>query len=209
MNKRFNFYLWVTRLAELLADEKQCHYAVALNTQYYFEKQPSSYDPSEHEDMVIKRALQLQSEGWTVYAENQNSFKYKGQFFPITVAGRPDLVATKGKRVIVEDCKTGKRKDSHRMQLLIYMLLLPASPETQELYQGKIPEGRLIYREGVVEISPWDVDKKFKNRLWEILDIICNSTLPKATPNKEECRYCTIPSTFCSARMGSDADFAA
>ena len=209
MKKRFHFYIWVTRLTELLANEKQCHYAVALHTQYQFEKPPSTYDPSEHEDMVIKRALQLQSQGLTVYVENQNSFKYKGHFFPITVAGRPDIVATKGKQVIIEDCKTGKRKDSHRMQMLLYMLLLPASPETKELCQGKIPQGRLIYRDSVVEISPWDVDEKFKNRLWEILDIICNSTLPKATPNQEECRYCTIPSEFCSARASSNADFAA
>jgi hypothetical protein len=207
MKERLNFYLWVTRLAEILANEKKCRYAVSFVAQYHVKRRPSTYDPSEHDNMVIQRAFQLQCEGWTVYVENQNSFKYKGKYFPITVAGRPDLVAIKGTRVIVEDCKTGTRKDSHRMQMLLYMMLLPASPETKELCQGKIPQGRLIYRDGVVEISPWDVDKNFKSRLWEILAIICNSTLPKPTASQEECRYCTIPSTFCPAR--ADADFAA
>lgn len=40
---------------------------------HQFEKQPSTFDPSEHEEMLIQRALQLQNEGFTVYVENQNS----------------------------------------------------------------------------------------------------------------------------------------
>lgn len=209
MKKRQHFYAWVTWLAQLLAEEKFCKYAVSMLTRYQFDKAPSNYNSSAHEEMVIERAAQLQSKGWTVYVENQNSFKYQGQIYPICVSGRPDIIAIKGNRLILEDCKTGKRKDSHKMQVLIYMLLVPLASETKDLCQGKRLHGRLIYRDGEIEIPVSAVDRQFKHRLREIIAIICNSTLPKPTPSNWECRYCNIPSGSCHSRIGGDFNLAA
>ena len=69
MQPRFKYYSWVTRLAEMLTDDKKCHYAQALMTQYQVEKKPSNYDSSEHDEMVLERARQLQAEGYKVYVE--------------------------------------------------------------------------------------------------------------------------------------------
>lgn len=200
MKKRFKFYARVEQLSKLLAQEKQCNFSVWLPTQYQFEKAPSHYDSSEHDEMVIQRASQLQAEGFTVYVEYANSLKVNGKLFDICVAGRPDIVAIKDGWVVVEDCKTGKCRDSHRFQVLLYMLLLPLAPETKEYCQGQIPHGRLVYPDGTVEIPAWAVDHQFKQLLRQTIATICSTTPPNPTPSPWECRYCNIADAYCSAR---------
>jgi CRISPR/Cas system-associated exonuclease Cas4 (RecB family) len=195
--KRFKFYARVEQLSKLLAKEKLCNFSVWLPTQYQFEKPPSKYDPSEHDEIVIQRASQLQAEGFTVYVEYANSLKVNGKIFDICVASRPDIVAIKDSWVVVEDCKTGKRRDSHRFQVLLYMLLLPLAPETKEYCQGQIPHGRLVYPDGTVEIPAWAVDRQFKQHLRQTIATICSTTPPNPTPSNWECRYCNIPATHC------------
>jgi hypothetical protein len=147
--------------------------------------------------MVIQRASQLQAEGFTVYVEYANSLKVNGKIYDICVAGRPDIVAIKDGWVVVEDCKTGKRRDSHRFQVLLYMLLLPLAPETKDYCQGQIPHGRLVYPDGIVEIPAWSVDRPFKQRLRQTIATICSATPPNPTPSNWECCYCNIPATHC------------
>lgn len=142
--KRQNLHVTVTGLAQLLANEKDCSHALWKITHHQFKKQPSNFDPSEHDERLVQRALQLQNEDFTVYVENQNSFKYQGQTFDICVGGRPDIIAIKDDWAIVEDIKTGKPKDSHKMQMLLYMSMLPFAPETKHLFKGHIPHGRLV-----------------------------------------------------------------
>jgi hypothetical protein len=200
MKKRFKFYARVEQLSKLLAKEKQCNFSVWLPTQYQFEKPPSNYDSSEHDEIVIQRASQLQDEGFTVYVEYANSLKVNGRIFDICVAGRPDIVAIKDSWVVVEDCKTGKRRDSHRFQVLLYMLLLPLAPETKDYCQGQIPHGRVVYPDGIVEIPAWSVDCQFRQLLRQTIATICSITPPNSTPSPWECRYCNIPDTYCSAK---------
>ncbi len=195
--KRFNAYAWVTWLAKIMAGEKRCQYAVWFQTQYQFDKPPSSYDSSEHDEMVIQRAQQLEREGFTVYVEDANSFKVHGQSYEICVAGRPDIVALKDGWVVVEDCKSGKRRDSHRYQVLIYMLLLPLAPETQHYCQGQIPHGRLIYRDGTVEIPACCVDRQFKEFFRETIAAIATAIPPTRSASTWECHYCNIPPADC------------
>lgn len=198
--KRFKPYAWVTWLASVLAEEKLCKYAVWLPTQYQIEKPASNYDPSEHDEMVIQRASQLQAEGFTVYVEYANSLKVNGKIFDICVAGRPDIIAIKDSWLVVEDCKTGKRRNSHRFQVLLYMLLLPLAPETQHHCQGHTPHGRLVYPDEIVEIPAWNVDRQFKQLLRQTIATICSTTPPNSTPSPWECRYCNIPDAYCSAK---------
>jgi len=207
--KRSKPYAWVTWLAKLMAGEKQCQYAVWRLSQYQFDKLPSSFDASKHDQMVIKRASQLEAEGFTVYVEDANSLKVNGQKFDICIAGKPDIVAIKDGWVVVEDCKSGKRLDSHRFQVLLYMLLLPLAPETKHLCQGQTPHGRLVYRDGIVEIPHWTVDSQFKQLLHQTIATIVSSTPPSQTSSTWECRYCNIPDAYCSARIEPGSETAA
>ncbi|NER24670.1 MAG: Dna2/Cas4 domain-containing protein [Symploca sp. SIO1C2] len=201
--KRVTPYAWVTWLAKVMAGEKQCEYAVWKLAQYQFDKLPSDYDSSEHDQMVIKRASQLRAEGFTVYVENANSLKVNGRDYNICIAGRPDIVAIKDGCVVVEDCKSGKHRDSHRFQVLLYMLLLRYAPETKKRCQGMEPHGRLIYREDIVDIPAEAVDNQFIQLLRQTIETIVNTTPPSPKASTWECRYCNIPGTYCSARIDS------
>lgn len=198
--KRFKAYARVELLSKLLGKEKLCNFSVWLPTQYQVEKPPSNYNPSEHDEMVIQRAAQLEAEGYTVYVENANSLKVNGRIFEICIAGRPDIVAIKDSWVVVEDCKTGKRRDAHRFQVLLYMLLLPLAPETKHHCQGQTPHGRLVYPDGTVEIPAWAVDGQFKQLLRQTIAMLCSATPPNPTPNNWECRYCNIAAAHCPVK---------
>ena len=199
--KRFKPYATVTWLSEILANEKECEYSLWQRTHHQFESKPSTYDPSEHDEMVIKRAEKLQNEGFTVSVENQNSFKYKSPNFDICVAGRPDIIPIKNDWAVVEDIKAGKPRNSHIMQVLLYMAILPFAPETQHLFNGHIPHGRLVYRDQILELPKWYVDQKFRQRLWQLMAMLCNSQPPNPKPSQWECRYCKIPFANCPAKL--------
>lgn len=75
-----------------------------------------------------------------MWVEDQNKFTIRGR--TATLAGKPDLVAIKGEVVRVIDCKTGSRKGSDFLQVLIYLLLLPrVHPECR----GKLLSGEVRY----------------------------------------------------------------
>jgi hypothetical protein len=201
LKKRPQPSLWVTSTAALLTGEKKCTFAIRQQANYYLPPVASDYDFSKHDEQVLKRACQLKSEGFTVYVENDNSFSVQGKTYDIRVAGKPDIVAIKNDWVVVEDIKTGKRKDSHKMQVLLYMLLLPVAPETKHLCQGKIPHGRLIYNDDIVEIPHWQVDRPFKQHLREAIATLCDPKPVKAQPSQWECRYCKLSSEHCSLKV--------
>lgn len=194
-------FIWVTWLAKLLAEEKKCIYSIQQLTNYQFPKQANNYDSSEHDEKVFQRAINLTEQGFTVYVEQQNSFKVNGKTYDVCVSGRPDIIAVKDDWVIVEDIKTGKRRNSHKMQVLLYMLLLPLASETQDICQKQIPHGRLIYADGVVDIPTWQVDDKFRKRLREAIAIISSSKSLKPKPSPWECRYCSLSHANCQAKM--------
>ena len=110
-------FIWVTWLAKVLAEETKCIYSIQQLTNYQFPKQPNNYDSSKHDEKVIQRAITLEKQGFTVYVEYQNLFKVNGKTYDVCVSGRPDIVAVKDDWVIVEDIKTGKRRNSHKMQV--------------------------------------------------------------------------------------------
>lgn len=157
LKKRSQFYAWAIWLAQILANEKQCKYAVSLQTKYQFDKLPSNYDSTKHHEKILERTSELLNEGFTVYIEDDNSFKAYSKKFPICVSGRPDIIATKDNLVVVEDIKTGRRKNSHKMQVLLYMFLLPLASETKKLCHEKIPHGRIVYPDNILEIPTWEV----------------------------------------------------
>ncbi|MDY7003095.1 MAG: PD-(D/E)XK nuclease family protein [Cyanobacteriota bacterium] len=133
--------------------------------------------------------------------EQQNSFKVNGKTYDVCVSGRPDIITVKDEWVIVEDIKTGKRKNSHKMQVLLYMLLLPLAPETQDICHKQIPHGRLIYSDGIVDIPAWKIDDKFRQRLREAIATITSSKSLKPKPSPWECRYCSLSHKHCQAKM--------
>lgn len=86
----------------------------------------------------------------------------------------------------MEDCKTGRKKNSDLYQVLLYMLLLPVS---HPRCRGQQLQGRLVYSDGTIEIAAEQVDETFKGQFREAIAYL-NSTIPaRKVPSFQECRY--------------------
>ena len=202
--KRSKPYIWVTWPSSLMGEDKQCEYTAWFSANYQFPKLLSDFDSSVHDEMVRQRAMQHKNQGFPVYVEDDNSFSINGK--NCDVGGKPDIVVIENGQIIIEDCKSGKRKAAHQMQVLIYMLLFPLSPKGKHLCQGQIPAGRLVYPDNLVEISPSKVNSEFKEFFRQTVALISSPTPPSQTSRLYECRFCNIPRAYCPARIDPEAD---
>ncbi|MCY7275196.1 MAG: CRISPR-associated protein Cas4 [Phormidesmis sp. CAN_BIN44] len=199
--------IWVTWLARLMADEIQCHWAIWFRTHYKYEKLISSFDSAKwnanHQALLRSRVYDLEAEGYTVYLEGENWFEITGKSFPVKVSGKPDIVEIGSDGGFVEDCKTGRRKNSDLYQVLIYLLLLPAS---QSKCRGLCLAGRLVYPTEVIEIEVDQVDEVFKEQFRSAIALLSSATPSRKVPSYQECRYCDISSQYCSERVDVKQD---
>jgi hypothetical protein len=143
--ERPNSFIWVSWLSKLMAGEKQCEWASWFRSHYIWQKLPSGLDlakwTADHAQLLRARKAALEAEGFTVYAEDQNSFTLMGAT-GIEVSGKPDIVAIRGSEAYVEDCKTGTPRHSDHFQVLVYMLALP---HVEGPWKGRKLDGRIIY----------------------------------------------------------------
>jgi PD-(D/E)XK nuclease superfamily len=194
--------IWVTWLARLMADEVQCHWSVWFRTHYRYEKLSTNFDSAKwnanHRALVNDRVHELEAQGYTVYIEGENWFEVLGRSFAVKVAGKPDILAISGNQGYVEDCKTGRKKNSDLYQVLIYMLLLPVSSPR---CRGLDLEGRLVYVDGAIEIEATQVDEEFKAQFREAIATLSSATPSRKVPSFQECRYCDISTQYCSERV--------
>ena len=151
----------------------------------------------EHNDLVRERRETLLDEGYQVYVEDENAFKRTGQT-GIVVSGKPDILAIRDGKGILEDCKTGRPRTSDQLQVLVYMLLLPiGNPRCS----GIDLSGRVVYRTGSVDIPATELNEGFRTRFVELVKRVGGEKpLPKA-PSWSECRYCDIGPSDCLYRV--------
>lgn len=194
--------IWVTWLARLMADEIQCHWALWFRIHYKYEKLSSSFDSAKwnanHQALLRSRVFDLEAEGHTVYLEGENWFEIEGKSFPVKVSGKPDIVAIADQHGFIEDCKTGRRRNSDLYQILIYLLLLPIS---HSRYRGLRLAGRLVYSTEVMEIEADQVDEEFKAQFREAIATLSSDNPARKVPSFHECRYCDISGKYCSERV--------
>lgn len=204
--KRSNPFIWVSWLSKLMAGEKQCEWASWFRSHYIWEKLPSGLDlakwTADHTQLLRARKAELEAEGFTVYAEDQNSFTLKGTD-GIEVSGKPDLVAIRGEEAYVEDCKTGTPRHSDHFQVLIYMLSLP---HVEGHCKGRRLEGRLIYNNAIVDVPSSKIDADLKALFRKAVLAIGGPEPPEKVPSWGECRYCDISKADCPERIETQAD---
>lgn len=148
--------------------------------------------------LLNRRVHDLEAKGFSVYIEGENWFEVSGKNHAVKVAGKPDILAIDGSQAFIEDCKTGKKKNSDLYQVLIYMLLLPVSTAR---CRGLSLEGRLVYRNEVINIHSSLIDVEFKKRFREEIAIISSPSAARKVPSLQECRRCDIPARCCPERI--------
>ena len=199
--KRSNPFIWVTWLSKFMAGEKQCEWASWFRSHYIWDKRPSDLDvarwTANHAQLLRERKAALEAEGFTVYAEDQNSFTLKGQD-GIQVSGKPDIVAIRGSEAYVEDCKTGTPRHSDHFQVLIYMLALP---HVEGPCKGRKLEGRIVYGSRIVDVPSSRIDAESKELFRKAVLTIGGPEPPEKVPSSTECRYCDISETDCPERI--------
>ena len=194
-------YIWATWIARLLAGEAHCEWAGWFRANYQdWAKPPSDFDSAQwmldHTALVNEARESREELGYTVYTEDQNSFRLRGKY--ATLAGKPDLIAVKGNDFVIIDAKTGKPNPAHSAQVLIYQYAVPrALPEYREVEF----RGHVIYPDGNVQIPASGVDGKFIERLGSLIRRLADETPARRIPSAQECRWCDITPADCPDRI--------
>lgn len=186
-------FVWVTWITGLLSGDKQCVWAAWYRANFRYPKRPDpTFDSaawtSDHNALVHRRRDELAADGWAIAVEGQNDIKFKGQ--TAVLAGKPDLVASRGDDVLISDAKTGKQRASDWWQALIYMLALPrvrpllASPEHLA--------GEVVYGNVVVPVAARDLTSERREQIFALLRVMGADAEPPRTPSANECRFCDI-----------------
>jgi hypothetical protein len=198
---RLNPFVWISWLSKLMAGEKQCEWATWFRAHYQWNKLPSGLDlakwTADHAELLRARKANLEAQGFTVYAEDQNSFTLVGKT-GIEVSGKPDLVAIRGKEAYVEDCKTGTPRHSDHFQVLAYMLALP---HVDGPWQGLKLEGHIVYNNAIVDVPSAKIDAHLRDLFRKTVATAGGAESARKVPSWGECRYCDISKADCPERI--------
>jgi hypothetical protein len=201
LGQRPNPFIWVSWISKLMAGEKQCQWASWFRSHYVWDKVPSGLDlakwTAEHAQLLQARRAALEAEGFTVYAEDQNSFTLMGET-GIQVSGKPDIVAIRGPEAYVEDCKTGTPRHSDHFQVLVYMLSLP---HVEGPCKGRKVDGHIVYGNTVVDVPSSKIDADLKELFRKTVLTIGGQQPVRKVPSWGECRYCDISRGDCPERI--------
>jgi hypothetical protein len=194
-------FIWISWLSKVMAGEKQCEWAPWFRSHYIWDKVPSGLDlakwTADHAQLLRARRAALEAQGFTVYAEDQNSFTLIGKT-GIDVSGKPDIVAIRGQEAYVEDCKTGTPRHSDHLQVLLYMLCLP---HVEGPWKGRKLDGRIVYGNTIVDIPSSKIDTNLKDLFRKTVLTIGGQEPARKVPSWGECRYCDISRADCPERI--------
>ena len=150
----------------------------------------------DHTALLNRERERREELGYTVTAENQNSFRLRGS--SATLAGKPDLIAVKGADVVIIDAKTGKPGPHHAVQVLIYQYVVP---KALEQYRGTEFRGHVVYPDSHVGMPTSAVARKFPEKLGALLRRLAADTPARRVPSEHECGFCDITSADCPERV--------
>ena len=205
-------YIWVTWVTKLISGEESCKYKLwfRANNRGY-SKVPSTFNLAkwceDHTALIEKRKLELISQGYKVFLEDQNSFALTGKS-GATLSGKADIVAIKGSDALVIDCKTGQQRNSDVTQVKLYMLALPLA---NERHRGLFFRGEVQYKDKTVPIPSEAInDIDLINALNSVMG---TTSLPPGDEVETltcasfgECRFCDLTSADCKSRVESDSN---
>lgn len=193
--RRDDPYIWVTWLSTVMAGEQSCLFRSWFAAQHQdYAKQPSDFDSVawnvRHTALLHKTRESLEQDGWDVTVESQNAINWRHEATGATVAGKADLVSKRAGETVVYDCKTGRPKASHRVQVALYMLLLPAD------------RGVIVYDRDRVEVPAEFVDRRFRAAVDQFIATLAAQAPAHKVASAQECRWCPITAADCPERVG-------
>jgi len=202
--KREQVYIWVTWLSKLIAGESQCEYASWYRAHFKASKKSGSAGFNlvkwtiNHNELLHIRRDELEANGYKVFVEDQNSFKLDlTEKYGCSISGKIDILALLPKPpVFIEDCKTGRCKNSDQVQVMLYMMFFPLARDEFKNIQF---DGAVVYKDSIVPITAEDVDEDLREVVWKLVGRISQDDPARRVPSIGECKWCDISN--CPARM--------
>lgn len=195
--------IWVTWVAKLMTGESLCPWSAWFKTHYSnYEKVSPRRDfieyRLEHSRMIneLRKELLLKGEKVLVEEANRFSFEIKPN---LTLDGKPDLISLSEDLAAVYECKTGAKKDSSQIQLMIYLYCLP---RCFDQYKNMKLAGCLLYYPNTrIEIPQSRIDERFIDHLNYWLKILGTDAPPAKAPSENGCLFCNITKADCPERV--------
>lgn len=203
--RRDSPYLWATWLPRLLTGESACEWAVWFRTHYQdWDRVPSGFDQTEwllrHTALLNEVRDDWRAQGYRVAAEDQNAFHLRGS--SAILAGKPDLIARKGRETVVIDVKTGRDRPSHAVQVKIYQYAVPLALNQ---YRERKITGLVVYEDHVLDVPPLVEDDPFVDAMTRLIRRLASNRPATLVPSRAECRFCEITDKDCPDRVNADS----
>ena len=197
-------FITVSWLKRLMIGENSCEWASWFKSHYqHYETVESDFDEvrwnMDHTRLLRDLRTEREGLGEKVMLETQNRFTYETSA-NVAISGTPDLIAITpdGEKATIFDAKTGRKRGSDKVQVMIYMHLLPlALPE----YGGMTLEGVVAYQDSRVLITAADADASFVEHFENWVNIVSAPLPAPKVPSRWECRYCEISKSECPERI--------
>lgn len=205
--KREQPYIWVTWLVRLMAGEHSCEWKAWTNAHW---KNPAKRQRDDgynsatwnqrHAAYTATLAKEYRRKCKRLLIEGETKWYLRGK--TATVGGAMDLVTLEPNLVI--DGKTGKPKDSHIVQVQIYLLALERGAVGN---LGKLRgfSGVLRYSDEqypTIEIPP--IEDEFRERFYAMVRRIADEAEPVPVPSAFECKYCDLAD--CKVRVEEEPE---
>jgi hypothetical protein len=200
---RRQFFLCTVWLARLMAGEISCPWSVWFRAHFGGYKSQSSSPQlaawqATHNAAVVQLAAEVEAAGARTWVEQQNGFKLR--VAPnLVLSGQPDLVGQAAGVTTIYDRKTGIRRTSDQLQVMLYVLCYPtAFPDRQV---DKLV-GCLVYNGNQRDYIDTDaIMPGFRRTVREYVNLIAADTPPRRLPSFQGCIRCDITTTDCPERM--------
>ena len=160
----------------------------------------------DHTTALTKCREEWKSKGYTTFIEDQNTFFMDGN--SATLKGKPDLVVIKDGVATIIDVKTGKMRESHKAQVMLYMWALPiALPLVLRVFQERQDirfEGLVSYGNQSVNIPSEAINDDFHDRVVSLIKRLLSREPAHKVPSYGECLFCDITHIDCPERVDTD-----
>jgi hypothetical protein len=190
-------YIWVTWMTKLISGESSCRFSLWFRARYRFEKLLPGADltrwTADHEELVRNRVVDLR----LAHIDTRLEVGMTVQGRLATLSGKPDIRYEFDGHAVFEDAKTGRRRDSDHVQVLLYLWL-------HKMQTKQLGIGRVVYRDGVEDV---DLDRlaDVEREASRLLRMCADVETPLPFRSRSECRSCNIGRRDCSVRDDAGA----
>jgi CRISPR-associated protein Cas4 len=191
-------FIYVTWLKNYLIGDDLCRWSIWHRIYHYYEEAKSDFNRVQWsmEHATLRNEIQEQyiAAGYEVTPELDVTIS--GQVAKLK--GRIDLVAIREDKNLIIEIKTGKPRESDKIQLMLYIWALP---KTYGKFRGASFDGLIVYKTHEIEISAIEVDEIFVRNFKQFTTDILSAEPDRKYPSPRECKWCRIGN--CDERMDS------